>query len=383
MKIDTDRLHVKDAAALVARAVTTRGSLPALSGVLVTADPSSGTVTLAGTDLATAVRASFVADVIEPGRVLVPAKTLRELVRNGADRLTLSTDDDGARLHVTGDGTTVELRTMPVEDFPTLPGPDGPGVTFGPAVVDVLQRVAGAAATDESRPVLTGVNFNGTDAAATDSYRLTIGDIGPTGPLSGALVPAPAVADVCRWKHDGHALRVTVDQTGPDGHVGAVTFAGYHVTGSKRAPRETAVELWTRTIEGTYPDYGKLWPDDVAGDGWTSVELEPAAVGDALDALRAFQTGRNVPARTTVDYDGRAFVLTMLSAELGEGSARVPLERLPADVWPDAAYNPASLRAAVDAARTDVTLWVRDGLKPAVVAGNDRVRTLLMPMRIS
>src|ERR671912_1671182 len=64
---------------IVSRAVSTRGTVQVLSGILLSAD--AGTLTLAATDMELSLRTTLDADVEGEGAVVIPGKPLVELAR--------------------------------------------------------------------------------------------------------------------------------------------------------------------------------------------------------------------------------------------------------------------------------------------------------------
>lgn len=392
MKLTVDRLSMKDAGALVKRATAKRATLPALSGIIVHAN-GAGSLTMSATDLEQTVTVQVPAHVIEPGSVLLPGRTLLDLLKTGGDYVTLTVDDDGQRATI-DTGAAATLRTMPIGDYPSLPG-DGYGVsgtgwTLTEQDVDRLRRVAPSASSDEARPVLTGVFFAPSgEVAATDSYRLARAMIRPEfgEVLGGLLIPSHVAATVAGWKLAGRTVRVETDiPTDTDQYGrrrdGLVTFAGYHVTGPKRAPRVATVWLTTRTIEGTFPNHEQLWPDPVG----ELVTVDPGELVAALRDLGPLLTQANTPANLSVTLDGRLRVHAG-NQEVGEVETFVSIVgTVPAEEWA-VAMNGPFLRGLVEAVAggsgEPVTLAVRDPLKPVVIAGNAGVRALQMPMRVS
>src|SRR6202000_1835258 len=98
------------------------------------------------------------------------------------------------------------LRTLPAEDFPTLPSAEGDSIRIPtPALSEAIDLVARAASRADMRPVLTGVfvSASGTEMTmvATDSYRLAVKRTELESPLSGEIeanIPARALRELAR-----------------------------------------------------------------------------------------------------------------------------------------------------------------------------------------
>ncbi len=148
------------------------------------------------------------ADVHEPGRVVVPGRLLLDIVRHlPAQQVELASGDGPGLLTLECGASRYSLHTYDADDFPRLADIDH-GRTFGvdrDTFLEAAERVLRAASRDDSRPVLTGVLVEFADGvltmAATDSYRMAV----RTTPLEGgppeqltAIVPARALSDLVR-----------------------------------------------------------------------------------------------------------------------------------------------------------------------------------------
>lgn len=373
MKLETDRMTVKDATTALQRLLGPgRVTLPALSGVML--ETGDGTLTLTATDLDTTVRATIVADVVETGAALVPRRALADAVKNGPDRLVIAIDDGADRVTI----GAASLRTLIAEDWPrpALPdriGADGTTLTAGDLVT--LGQVARSASTDQGRPILTGVRFAGDEVAATDSYRLAVA---PMATGMDTLVPARFVSAVAKWKLDEQTA-VRVGLIAGNGRAGRDVLAvhGTIAAGPKRARRRVTVMAAASTIEGTYPNYSALWPTEHDAR-WT---FDAAPMVDALGQLAPVLGAGNVP--VVVEQVHGGFRLSATCQETGSADVTIPGEVDGIDVGP-VALQPGFLRTVLEQTGGTVTAAVRGEVKPVVFEGTgSRVRVLQMPMRVS
>src|SRR6266540_4543911 len=161
---------------IVARAVSTRGSVQILSGVLLRAE--GGRLHLAATDMELSLRSSLEAQVEGEGAVVVPGRLLVDLVRLLPEsEVTIEHRADESVVRIICGPSSSTLHTYAAEDFPRLPDLDTLG-TFTverESLLDTVSRVARSASRDESRPVLPGrlvpCEAGKLVMAATDSYR--------------------------------------------------------------------------------------------------------------------------------------------------------------------------------------------------------------------
>lgn len=224
--IDTDQLA--DAAQWATRAVPAIPSRPFLAGLRIEA--ADGTLTLSGYDYCRSARASEACEVSEPGTLLVPGRVLTDLVRSFPKTKQTLLAFDGTDLALSCGSTHITLPTLPSDDYPTLPTlPAASGTVDGATLAAAAARVAAAASTDDTLPVLASVQFTLTDTemtlSSTDRYRFHVADLpwtpnkttkgrGKTKPLTtgSALVPADVVADAARILADADTAEITITE---------------------------------------------------------------------------------------------------------------------------------------------------------------------------
>jgi len=176
VKFRVERDALGEAVAWVARALPARPVIPVLSGLLVQA--AGAGLTLSCFDYEVSARVVVPAEVEEPGTALVPGRLLAEITRSLPHRIVeFSSAADMVRL-TCGSGE-FELVSLPVEEYPGLPGPPPPsGTVDGGALAAAAAQVAPSASRDDTLPMLTGVcvDVEGTamTLAATDRYRLAV-----------------------------------------------------------------------------------------------------------------------------------------------------------------------------------------------------------------
>lgn len=238
-----------------AKAVPSRPRVPVLSGALLASDGK--TVTVEVFDYEQARR--YVLDGAKcstPGRLLVSAKKLLEMVKmlRKGERVTVT--DEGTKALVTDGQTRYTLPTMPVEDYPPRPEmPATVGIIDGPVLAAVIGQVAKFSGTDETLPMMTGIRVFSEGARlsleSTDRYRLAARDFewaNEVGKFS-ALVRGKLLAEVVAAIAKPKGTVVTIGHAG-DG-------AGEGSFGIEAGPARVVV----RTLDGAnYPPVRSLIP---------------------------------------------------------------------------------------------------------------------------
>ena len=178
MKLSCLQENLSKGLGIVGRAVATRTTLPITNNVLLSTDESR--LKLAATNLEMAISHWIGAKVEEEGAITIPAHLLTEFVNSLPA---------GEKVDMKLVGKTLELRCARYEarisgidanDFPPIPKVDE-GIKTKvetAALRQSINQVVFAAATEESRPVLTGVDaqFEGNlvTLAAADGFRLAV-----------------------------------------------------------------------------------------------------------------------------------------------------------------------------------------------------------------
>ncbi|MEX2080888.1 MAG: DNA polymerase III subunit beta, partial [Dehalococcoidia bacterium] len=206
MKLQVLQENLQRGLSIVGRAVATRSTLPITSNVLLATD--KGRLRLSATDLEIAINAWVGAKIDEEGATTVPARLITDFVTSlPPATVNLEIPERSRQLKLECARNESTINAMDAEDFPRISAfSDGITLELEPkALKRAIDRVEFAAATDDSRPVLTGVHLKTDGArltlAAADGFRLAVGDLElstpPAEPLE-LIVPARAFREVGR-----------------------------------------------------------------------------------------------------------------------------------------------------------------------------------------
>lgn len=249
MKLQVTQENLAKALGSVARVANARNSLPILSNVLLKTDGKR--LSLSATNLDIAITHTIGAKITRDGSITVPARLMQDFVTSlPSGVINLELEDN--HLHITMDKFKSVINGVSAEEYPVMPAiNDGRVVSF-PAkhFKRALQQVVITSSHDDARPVLTGVYFHTMDGGlymvATDSYRLSEKKISVAQGDLKFNIPATALQDVLRVIGD-------IDQ---DVTLQFDDQQARFVVGE--------VEIVSRLLEGTYPDYRKLIPSTFA-----------------------------------------------------------------------------------------------------------------------
>lgn len=239
----------------VARAVATRSTLPVLGNILLETDQSR--LKLAATNLEIGINCWIGAKVEEDGAITVPARLLTEFVNSlPPERIDLELVVRTQTLHMRCFRYEANVKGIEASEFPLIPTADklekGSRMRIAPELIrQMINQVIIAAATDESRPILTGVlvkfENNQLTLAAADGFRLSVRtarlEESVPAPIS-VIIPARALAELARISADEqNPIEVIISE--------ARNQAMFHLSN---------VDLVSQLISGNFPDYRQIIP---------------------------------------------------------------------------------------------------------------------------
>ena len=179
MKVSCLQENLAKGLGIVGRAVSPRSTLPVLGNVLLATD--AGRLKLSATNLEVGINCWIGAKVEEDGAITVPARTLIDLVNAlPPERVDMELIVRTQTLNLRAGRSESNIKGIDAQEFPIVPVAEGEGgIPIEPDVLrTAIQQVAFAAATDESRPILTGVLAKFEDShltlAAADGFRLSV-----------------------------------------------------------------------------------------------------------------------------------------------------------------------------------------------------------------
>ncbi|HST55623.1 MAG TPA: DNA polymerase III subunit beta [Solirubrobacteraceae bacterium] len=350
------------------RVASTRNPAQALSGVMISAD--SPTPELLATDMEVGLRVPLKADVSRPGKAVIPARLLLDVVRAlPAEQVTLELRSAEQDVELISGSATFHLRTLRADDFPTLPAPSSETrvVLPGGAFAQTISRVARSASKDETRPILTGILMAASGQelrmVATDSYRLSVMETTLESPLQGSIeanVPARALQELARiaQQFEGVDIAVSVDQSQVVFEVGNVVLS-------------------SRLIEGQFPNYRQLLPESVEHE----LRFSSSELADVVRRV-SLLAQKNTPLRLSFG-DGQLTVSAQ-TPDIGEASETIPVvfggEQF------EIGFNPEFLRDGLDSVDSDeLILKLISPLRPGLIESSDGggFVYLIMPIRLN
>ena len=376
MKVSCLQENLAKGLSIVGRAVATRSTLPVLANILLSTDESR--LKLSATNLEIGINCWLGAKVEEEGATTIPARLLSDFVSSlPAERVDLDLITRTQTLNLKSGRYEANIKGIDAQEFPLILVPEADNrVLVAPGLLrQMIDQVAFAAATDESRPVLTGVLAQITPEsltlAAADGYRLSVSsgplEQGPESDMS-VIVPARALQEL---------RRISGDQ---EGSVEIIIAPNRNQVFF----RLDDIDLVSQLVEGAFPDYKQIIPTNSN----TKITI---STGELLQATRMAlifaRDAANIVRMQVVpggDSEIGRLIISATSTEYGDSVSELDatIEGEPVEIAFNARYMIEAL-SVVDVAQ--VTLETRNAASPGVlrpVGGTEFVH-IIMPMHIA
>jgi len=241
---------------IMSRVVSNKPGLPILNNVYFEA--TKGKLVMKTTDLELSISTWIGADVENDGKITLPAKQLSEFV-NSVPQEKIDVTVERQNFNISTSNNSASFNTMPPDDFPNIPSVEKKEEPFlqinSTDFLLAVNRVAFAAATDDIKPVLTGVKIeikdNGTASfVATDGLRLSKQDITIEKGIKNKdfLVPVRALLE----------LSYIVNEVGEE--AGSMVSLFLIEDKNQVMFRVGDIDIISRLIDGEFPEYEQIIP---------------------------------------------------------------------------------------------------------------------------
>ncbi|HEX9045088.1 MAG TPA: DNA polymerase III subunit beta [Candidatus Limnocylindrales bacterium] len=310
MKLSVMQENLARGLQVVSRAVSTRSTLPVLGNVLLKTE--DGGLKLTATNLEIGITYWVPGKIEDDGATTVPAKLITDIVNSlpSSERVDLELQAADT-LHIRCGRFETHVKGIDADEFPAIPTAGERPTTRIPQRVlrQALEETTFAAASDEARPILTGVlaRFEGDrlTLAAADNYRIAVKGITVLDPVEDASLVIPA-------RSLNELSRVLADVDDPVEIVlsPARNQVLFHLEG---------VDLVTRLIDGQFPNYQQVIP----ATHTTRAVLDREELHKAVRLAALIASASANIVKIQVGADGDAGVTVSANAEVGDNEGHV------------------------------------------------------------
>ncbi|WLT00410.1 DNA polymerase III subunit beta [Lactobacillus helsingborgensis] len=357
MKFTVNRNLFLDNLNNVMHAISSRATIPILSGIKLNLSEDELLLTGSDTDISIEIKIPVSEDLTvgSTGSIVLPARFFSEIIRRLPGKEFSLEVKESFQTQIISENSEFTINGLDANNYPRLPEiPDESSfVISGKTFREIINETQFAVATQESRLVLTGVHFTFSPdkihAVATDSHRLSSRALAlENGPQSKTdlIIPGKSLLELAR----------IIGETNPEIRV---------CPGENQVLFEIGnILFYSRLLEGSYPDTERLIPTDST----TTVEFDLMELSSALDrASLLTHAGRNNVVDLTLDVDKQIAKLSGESAEIGNVEEDVSFKKLTGKNL-KISFNPDYLRDALKASVTDsVVMSFTQPLRPFTV----------------
>ena len=321
MKFSIQRERLVESVQDVMKAVTSRTTIPILTGIKITAAEQG--VTLTGSDSDISIESFIpreedgdeIVEVVEPGAIVLQAKYLGEIVKKLPTDYVDFEVQNRFQVIIRSGMSEFNLIGQDADEYPLLPQIEEDHVFKIPSdlLKNVIRQTVFAVSTTETRPILTGVNWKIADnelvCVATDSHRLALrkarieGDAGQTYNI---VIPGKSLNELYK----------TLDDTSDPVEI--------VITENQILFKAKNWLFFSRLLEGNYPDTSRLIPTDSK----TTVVVKTKDLLHSIDraSLLAREQKNNGVRCTTIDE--RTLEISSISPEVGKVVEELPCESI-------------------------------------------------------
>lgn len=365
MKFNISKNDLSNAINVVLKGTSSRSTLPILSGILVDAR-EDGQLVFQTTDLEISIRHIVPADVVEAGKSVLPGKLFADIVKTLPDA-AVSVFGQNEQTHIECLGSSFTLSSLPAADFPYFPevNADTTVELDSKELEKAVHKVSRAVSRDEGRAVLTGILFavqgTGVRLVATDAYRLALVDLEISKEVEDfqAIVPGKIFDDVARLAAGEETVSIGFSENQIVFRFGSTTFV-------------------SRKIEGTFPNYRQLIPDEHA----VSIQIPTSTLVTAIKRASLLAQA-HTPIRFSFSAQDQELRISARTQDVGNAEEAVEASVDGPDI--EIAFNHQYILDGLNAIEGDTVIELQSSLKPGILKSTQDTGFLYlaMPVRLN
>jgi DNA polymerase III subunit beta len=360
----------------VMKAVTSRTTIPILTGIKIVANEEG--VTLTGSDSDISIESFIpkeeagdeIVEIKQPGSIVLQARFFSEIVKK------LPTDTVEIEVHnnlqtvIRSGRSEFNLNGLDAEEYPHLPQISEEHVFKIPTdlLKGLIRQTVFSVSTSETRPILTGVNWkvenNELICIATDSHRLALRKAKLEAENTGSynvVIPGKSLTELSKILDDSsESVDIVITEN-------QVLFKAKHLL------------FFSRLLEGNYPDTGRLIPTESKTDVVVNTKEFLHAIDRA--SLLAREGRNNVVKFSTID--GGAIEVSSNTPEIGTVVEEIQSQSIDGEdlkISFSAKYMMDALKALEG---TEIQISFTGAMRPFVIRPlhDDSILQLILPVR--
>lgn len=303
------------------------------------------------------------------GNIVVSGRYIYEIIRKLPNEIINIEEVIDSKIYITTKNSSFNLNCNTTEQFPILEleYKQNPVIITQKELKTIINQTSFATSSQESRPVLTGINFklenNTMECTATDSYRLAIKKLTLTEPVNDKInIIAPTK----------NLLELVKLLNNDDENV------ELHIFGNKLIFKFDTITMMTRLISGTYPDTSKLIPD-------TYLLTIKTSLNDFYSAIDRASLLTNESDKNTIKLasKGNEIIISSNIPEIGNVEEKIAVEKNNAEEI-KIAFNSKFMMDSIRVLNSEeIELLFNGEFKPIIIKNpeSDDLIQLILPIR--
>lgn len=341
----------------VMRAISSRTTIPILTGIKLALNEQELVLTGSDADISIEIKIPVSEDltVETPGSIVLPARFFSEIIKKLPGKDFSFEVKENFQTNITSGKAEFVINGLDANNYPRLPE-ISTATSFaisGKVFRELINQTTFAVATQESRPILTGVHFNFSQtelkAVATDSHRLSQRKItldnGPEN-ATDLIIPGKSLTELSRIIGDAN----------PEVVVNSGENQVLFVIGN--------ISFYSRLLEGNYPDTDRLLPETST----TQATFSISDLASSLDrASLLTHESRNNVVKLTIKPSENEIIINGNSPEIGNVEESITFKAVSGEEL-EISFNPDYLRDTLRASITDeIVMKFTQPLRPFTV----------------
>lgn len=364
MFITLEKNTFREAVGIVSRFAENKSTtLPSLMGVAVIAGDAG--IKLRATNLETAIDLQLEGTIKEMGAVVLPAHNLRDISATLGSTGSITIEQTGDTITLHSEAGKSVLKTLPYEDFPSIPLPENPTISITIKTEDLqslISSVVQSASPSVVRPELASVLFSSEGGVlttvATDSFRLSEKKLtlSKSLPPFSLLIPAKNIHTILQ------SLPNTSLELQANEHQCAFMWSGGVIT--------------TRLTSGTYPDYTQIIPKSTSTEAIVLKKDLEAGLRRVAVFSDTFQK-----IRLHINPSSKGVTISAKNNDIGESEEKIPGSITGEEI--ELSFNHKYITTPLSFIDTDTVTISASGIGRAVIirgTGDNSYLYLVMPM---
>ncbi len=317
MKLTIKKDLLLNALNKVSKAISTKNLIPVLAGIKFELKKKKLTLTASDNDITiqTMIESTNEEDfkVEQEGSIIIQGKYILDIVRKLPDKYINIEVVDELKILIYTENSEFNLNGISESEYPNIGLEESKKKVHIKASVfkDIVNQTAFASSNEESKPVLTGINFNIVgdvlECNSTDSYRLARKVVkldGASEENYNIVIPSHNILEFSR----------IIDEE--DGDI------ELHIFNNKILFKTGNLKFESRLINGTYPNTSNLLPDD----SYLVVSTNLNAFYDVIDRVSILTSDKEKNI-VTLETNGDMLILKSSSVEIGRVEEKMPITK--------------------------------------------------------